>query len=202
MITRLAGKLIECELTEITVDVNGVGFAVSVPMSTYDQLPVIGSPILLHTHFQVREDSMQLFGFHTMQERQLFRLLITVSGVGPRLALNILSTFPVASFCQTVAAGDVKALSRVNGIGKRSAERLVVELREKVTEIEPAAAFATPQPTTAANREIQDAVAALATLGFKAELARNTVQKICTDLTASEQVAENLIRKALAVLNS
>ena len=202
MITRLTGKLVACELTEVVVEVQGVGFAVAVPMSTYDRLPAVGADVLLYTHFYVREDGMHLFGFATTGERQLFRLLITVSGIGPRLALNVLSCMSVPSFCQTIMLGDVKALARVNGIGKRSAERLVVELRERVEAIEPAAGSSVPDREPAADREVQDAVAALATLGFKNDAARKAVVKAYSDMPAAEQTAENLIRKALAALNS
>lgn len=202
MISRLRGKLIDCELTDIVVDVHGIGFSVSVPMSTYDRLPAVGSEVELYTHFHVREDSMQLFGFATEQERRLFRLLMTVSGVGPRLALNILSCMSVGSFCQIIALGDVKALARVNGIGKRSAERLIVELRERVAEVEPTTGLAAGGQTPATSREVQDAVAALTTLGFKGEAVRQTVHKLHAELPPAEQTAENLIRKALAALNS
>lgn len=202
MISRLAGTLLERDLTEVVVDVHGVGFALAVPMSTFDKLPAAGSPAVFFTHLHVREDGMQLFGFATDTERRLFRLLITVSGVGPRLALSILSSMPVRTFCQAVAAADVKALASVNGIGKRSAERLVVELRERVGDIDPGAAFGTPEPDADAARQIQDAVAALATLGFKAEPARKAVQAVCRELSAEQKTAENLIRKALSQLNS
>lgn len=202
MITRLKGELAECDLTEIVVDVHGVGFAVSVPMSTFDKLPRVGNEISLYTYLHVRDDGMQLFGFAAVEERQLFRLLISVSGVGPRLALNILSCLSVRNFCETVASGDIKALSRVNGIGKRSAERLVVELRERVQEISPAAGLDARGRGDAATREAQDAVSALETLGFKSDLARKTVQKLCSESAAAGLTAEQLIRKALQALNS
>jgi len=202
VISQLRGKLIACELTEITVDVHGIGLSISVPMSTYDRLPAIGADVELLTHLHVREDCLQLSGFATEEERRLFRLLITVSGVGNKIALNILSCMSVGSFCQIVAAEDTKALSRVNGIGKRSAERLVMELRERVAEIEPTAGVVTAGKAAASSREVQDAIAALATLGFKGEAVRRAVHKLHADLPPAKQTAENLIRKALASLNS
>lgn len=202
MITRLAGILIECDLTKVVVDVHGVGFAVSVPMSTYDHLPSVGKKVQLLTHFSVREDAMQLYGFWTPQERQLFRMLLTVSGVGPKLALNVLSCMSVTTFCQAIMMGDVKALSRISGIGKRSAERLTVELRDRVTEIEPTAGLLKPGSTAPADREMQDAVAALATLGFKTEVARKALQKVSADIPPEKQTAGVLIRRALVALNS
>ena len=201
MIERLTGTLIEVDLTSAVVDVQGVGYAVTVPMSTYDRLPRAGSAVTLLTHFHIREDAMQLFGFATKEERALFRMLITVSGVGPRIALNILSSMPVASFCTTVVEGDLKALCRVNGLGKKSAERLVIELRERVRDIEPSAGLG-GQPAAAFAPEAQDAVAGLATLGFKQETARTTVEALCRELPEGQRSAENLIRMALQKLNS
>ena len=204
MIDRLSGKLVECDLTAAVVDVHGVGYAVLIPMSTYDKLSRVGTDVQLLTHLYVREDAMQLFGFATENERRLFRLLITVSGVGCRLALNVLSCMSVESFCRTIMDGDTKQLTRVNGLGKRSAERLVVELREKVAEIEPRAAYPAAGDDTSqvATREAQDAIAALETLGFKSDKARKTVQSICAEAGDGEVKAEDLIRKALKALNS
>jgi Holliday junction DNA helicase RuvA len=143
---------------------------------------------------------MQLYGFATDKERQLFRLLITVSGVGPRLALNILSCMSVERFCETIAAEDLKALAKISGIGKRSAERLVVELRDKIKDVAPAAALG--QAGAAMPSGGEDAVSALETLGFKAEAARTVVQAIIAESDTPSPTAENLIRKALAKLNS
>lgn len=200
MIDRLNGTLVECEVTGAVVDVGGVGYALTIPMSTYDRLPRIGTPVLLLTHLHVREDAMQLFAFSTSEERRLFRLLITVSGVGPRLALNVLSCMPVGTFCKTIAQGDIKSLTRVNGLGKKSAERLIVELKGRIDEIDPEAALGSagePLPQAAL-----DAIAALETLGFKADKARKTVDILCTQLPQADHSAENLIRKALQQLNS
>ena len=202
MISRLTGKMVVCEPTEVVVDVGGVGYAVTIPMSTFDRLPAAGGEVLLHTHLNVREDALQLYGFATLDERRLFLLLMTVSGVGPRLALNALSCLPVDALCRAIAAGDLKALSRVSGIGKRTAERLVLELREKVAEIAPAAAVAGAPVRAVASRAAQDAVHALETLGFKGDAAQKAVVRLQEELPASEQTAENLIRKALQALNS
>ncbi len=201
MISRLSGQLAACEPTEAVVDVGGVGYAVTIPMSTYDLLPRVGGDVVLHTHLNVREDALQLYGFATLDERRLFVLLMTVNGVGPRLALSALSCLPVDGLCRAIAAGDVKALSRISGVGKRTAERLVLELREKVLAIQPAAAVA-GSARLVANREVQDAINALETLGFKGDAAHKTIARLQDDLPAAEQTAENLIRKALQALNS
>ncbi|NOY81766.1 MAG: Holliday junction branch migration protein RuvA [Kiritimatiellaeota bacterium] len=202
MIARLSGTLIQRDLTEIVVDVGGIGLAVVVPMSTYDNLPVPGSAVNLYTHLQVREDALTLYGFATVQERELFRLLITVSGIGTRLALNVLSCMSVTEFCRNILGADIKALSRISGVGKRSAERLVVELRERVEGIEPAAAFPAAAGEGPLSDVAQDAVAALETLGFKGDQARRTVRKAMADLPEGERSAEVLIRHSLRILNS
>jgi Holliday junction DNA helicase RuvA len=203
VISRLSGKLVECEVTGVVLDVGGVGYALAVPMSTFDRLPRTGEPVTLHTYLAVREDSLTLYGFASLPERALFLLLLGVSGVGPRTALNVLSCMPVPSFCTAVSQGDVKALTRISGIGKRSAERLVVELRDRVADVVPEAGFERPasgQGVT--SREAADAVAALETLGFKNEAARKAVQSLCAAAGTEKVSVENLIRKALAILNS
>lgn len=204
MIDRLSGRLVECDLTQAVIDVNGVGYEILIPMSTHDKLPRVGSDVQLFCHMYVREDALQLFGFADQAERRLFRLLITVSGVGCRLALNVLSCMSVESFCRTVMDGDLKQLTRVNGLGKRSGERLLVELREKVAEIEPRAAYPETRDGEAgvATREAQDAITALETLGFKSDKARQTVQAICVETGNGQIKADELIRKALKAHNS
>jgi len=199
VISRLRGRLLECDVTGVLVDVQGVGFAVAVPLSTFDHLPKVGEEVILHTWLGVREDSLTLYGFSSVAERSLFLLLLTVTGIGPRLALNILSCLPVSSFCTAVAEGDIKTLTRISGIGKRSAERLVVELRDRVAEIAPSLA-GRAAPTV--SREAVDAIAALETLGFKSEAARQAVQAVCEPSKDTQPSAESLIRKALALLNS
>ena len=199
MISRLCGRLLECDVTGVLVDVHGIGFAVAVPLSTFDHLPKVGDEVVLHTWLAVREDSLTLYGFSSVSERALFLLLLGVTGIGPRLALNILSCLPVSSFCAAVVEGDIKALTRISGIGKRSAERLVVELRDRVTEIAPGSAG---KAAPSISREAVDAIAALETLGFKSEAARQAVQAVCEQSKDTQPSAESLIRKALAILNS
>jgi Holliday junction DNA helicase RuvA len=190
-------------VTGVVLDVGGVGYAVAVPMSTFDRLPRVGETVALQTYLAVREDSLTLYGFASLPERALFLLLLSVSGVGPRTALNVLSCMPVSSFCTAVSQGDVKALTRINGIGKRSAERLIVELRDRVAEVAPEAGLdraAAGQGVT--SREAADAVAALETLGFRSDAARKAVHSLCADAGTGKMSVENLIRKALVILNS
>src|ERR1051326_831096 len=133
MITFLRGKLVEALPTQVTVDVNGVGYEVLIPPSSYDRLPPPGNEVQLLTHLAVREDAHTLYGFMTAAERELFRLLVnTVSGIGPKIALNILSGMNATALRGAVAKGDVKALSQISGVGKKTAERIVVELKDRI----------------------------------------------------------------------
>ena len=133
MITFLHGQLVEALPTRVVVDVNGVGYEALIPLSSYNRLPPPGQPVRLLTQLVVREDAHTLYGFMTAEERDLFRLLVnTVSGIGPKIALNILSGINVTAFRGAVANGDVKALSQISGVGKKTAERMIVELRDKI----------------------------------------------------------------------
>src|SRR5262249_18313478 len=131
--TFLRGKLIEALPTQISIEVQGVGYEVLIPLSSFDRLPKPGSDVQVLTHLAVREDAHVLYGFMTAAERDLFRLLIhTVSGIGPKIALNLLSGMTTVALRGAVANGDVKALAQVSGVGKKTAERIVVELRDKI----------------------------------------------------------------------
>ena len=133
MITFLHGKLIEALPTVAVIEVNGVGYEVLIPLSSFDKLPPPGQPVKILTHLVVREDAHVLYGFMTAAEREMFRLLInTVSGIGPKIALNILSGINVTAFRGAVAGGDVKMLSQISGVGKKTAERIVIELKDKI----------------------------------------------------------------------
>jgi Holliday junction DNA helicase RuvA len=133
MITYLHGKLVESLPTQIVVDVHGVGYDVLIPLSSFDRLPAPGSEVTVLTHLAIREDAHVLYGFMTAAERDLFRLLINnVSGIGPKIALNVLSGMNVVALRGAVATGDVKSLSQISGIGRKTAERIVVELKDKI----------------------------------------------------------------------
>src|SRR5205823_6640730 len=176
MITFLYGKLVESLPTQVTVDVSGVGYEVLIPLSSYDKLPQPGQEFKLLTHLVVREDAHLLYGFMSAAERDLFRLLInTVSGIGPKIALNILSGIPVTAFRGAVAAGDVKSLSQISGVGKKTAERIVVELRDKIGAAGAWEAASAKQALSADDQKINDAVLALMALGFKQVEAHDSV---------------------------
>src|SRR6202789_1186863 len=133
MINFFHGKLVEALPTQVTVEVHGVGYEALIPLSSFDKLPQPGGEVKLLTHLAIREDAHVLYGFMTAAEREMFRLLVnTVSGIGPRTALNILSGINVTAFRGAVANGDVKMLSQISGVGKKTAERIVIELKDKV----------------------------------------------------------------------
>jgi len=201
MIGKLTGILIESEFTNIMIDVNGVGYLLNIPMSTYDNLPRIDNKVSLFTYLHVREDALDLFGFFTKDEKQLFLLLISVSGIGPKVALNILSSMTVKNFCSTVANSDIKGLSRLKGIGKKTAERLVLELKNKVVTISPVAKLE-KEVSNSKTEEIEQAALALVQLGLKFEQASEAVRKIAKTLDEKECSTENLIKLTLASMNN
>lgn len=201
MIARLKGKLVEVALTEVIVDVNGVGYQVYVPMSTYDRLPLPGKDIELLTSMQVREDSITLYGFATMDEKNLFGILVSVSGIGARMALNILSCMSVKSFCGAISSGDTVAIKRINGVGKKMAERLIVELKDKIDKLVPEAAFGA-ETSDGTAKAAEDAMLALEQLGIKRDKSRAIIMKLVSELPEKECSSENLIRKALQAINS
>lgn len=201
MITFLRGHLAESFPNRAVVDVGGVGYGVHIPISTYDALPGVGQPVRLLTHLQVREDAHDLYGFASDEERDLFRLLINqVSGIGPKLALAVLSGMPVATFKACVARNDLAALSRIKGVGKKTAERIVVELRDKVgvaAAWEAATAGQTPPLQSHAN----DAVLALVSLGYRQPDAHKAVEQFLKD-TSGEPGTDVILRGALRSLTS
>jgi len=197
MITFLHGKLIEALPTQVTVDVNGVGYEVLIPLSSFDRLPPPGQDVKLLTQLIVREDAHTLYGFTSAAERELFRLLINnVSGIGPKTALNILSGMNAVTFRGAVANGDVKALSQISGVGKKTAERIVVELRDKIGAAGAWEASSAQRALSPADQKINDAVLALLALGFKQADAHNTVRQAQSALGAQATV-EDLVRAAL-----
>ena len=197
MISFLHGKLIEALPTRVTVEVNGLGYEALIPVSSYDKLPQPGQEVKLLTHLAVREDAHTLYGFVTKAERELFRLLInTVSGIGPKLALNILSGISVTAFRGAVANSDVKALSQISGVGKKTAERIVVELKDKVGAAGAWEAASAQRALSAEDQKVNDAVLALMALGFKQIEAHDCVRKAQSGLGAQATV-EDLVRTCL-----
>lgn len=195
MITQLTGLLCYKKAPLLTIDVNGVGYEVHAPMSTFYALPDIGNTVTLLTHFIVREDAQLLFGFHRETERQLFRTLIKVNGVGPKLALTILSGMETDHFVQCIQSQNVGGLTHIPGVGKKTAERLMIEMRDALSQWH---MIASPEMTTQKewsdpNQVIQDAMNALTTLGYKSVEAKTAITKVHQPHHNNEQ----LIRLAL-----
>lgn len=196
MIGRIQGLLLERRAPELLIDVQGVGYEVQVPMSTVYQLPALGQTVTLFTHFSVREDAQQLFGFASQRERELFRLLIRVNGVGPKLALGILSSMDVDGFVRCVRDADSATLVRIPGVGKKTAERLLVEVRDRLKAWQVAAGVDTDvmPELPAAGDSLAEAESALVSLGYKPQEAARAIAAVQGE--GSQDSAE-LIRRAL-----
>ncbi|NVK01884.1 MAG: Holliday junction branch migration protein RuvA [Oceanospirillaceae bacterium] len=205
MIGRLTGELVEKAPPALMVDVSGVGYEVEASMNTFYKLPEVGTFVTIYTHFVVREDAQLLFGFADKQERALFRTLIKVNGVGPKLALTILSGISTDEFVRSVHAEDTAALVRLPGVGKKTAERLIVEVKDKLDKLEmPTAvefelgAVELPGARASAADNRADAETALVALGYKPLQATKAIE------TAAEQrpgaSTEDLIRQALKTM--
>lgn len=195
MIGFLRGKLIQKTPPQLVLDVQGVGYEVEAPMTTFYDLPALGQEVKLHTHLVVREDAHILFGFASETERMLFRTLIKVSGVGPKLALTILSGQSVAEFYRCVDDNDVKALVRLPGVGQKTAERLIIEMRGRLPALNDSALEAgrNQTPATLGNSPKQEAITALCALGYKPPDAARMVQGIAVE----DKSCEDIIRLAL-----
>ena len=199
MIGRIRGTLLEKQLTEILVDVSGIAYEINVPMSTLYQLPEVGQGVVLQTHLAVREDAHVLYGFIEMAEKNLFRALIKVSGVGPKLALAILSGMAVDDFVRTVNANDVDSMVKMPGVGKKTAERLIIEMRDRLAEWVPTGATAGIEPSVADRGDVAistEAETALISLGYKPAVASRTIARIMKE-NADVSDSETLIRLAL-----
>ncbi len=192
MIGRLRGTLIAKHPPQLVLEVGGVGYELEAPMSTFYELPATGAEVALHTHYAAREDTVALYGFFREAERLLFRTLIKVSGIGAKTALSILSGVSVDEFSRLVQTADVAALTRIPGIGKKTAERIVVELRDRVNAI---GAGASPFGGThaVAHDPLTEATVALQALGYKPA----EVQRLVRQVAAPDDTAEAIIRKAL-----
>ena len=199
MIGRIRGTLVHKQPPDILVEVGGVGYEIQVPMTTLFQLPEIGAEVSLVTHFVVREDAQQLYGFIDERERALFRQLIRVSGVGPKLALTILSGMDATSFARCVQRDDISSLVALPGVGKKTAERLLVEMRDRLQDwlgqLEQSAGGVAGGVTIAPMTDVvADAESALVALGYKPAEASKVVAAVNDDGVAD---SEELIRRAL-----
>ncbi len=197
MIGQLRGKLAEKRTNQVLVDVGGVGYQVHIPLSTYAALGDLHQEVTLLIHTHVREDQLALYGFLTSREKQLFELLLSVSGVGPSLALRILSGMSVEAIVPAVRKGDVAQLTRIPGVGKKTAERVVVELRDKLAATETTA----PESRAPASGHEADVLSALLNLGYERRDAERALDELRRDGAGRSSNFEALLRSALQRLS-
>lgn len=204
MIGRVRGTLIEKVAPEVIVECGGVGYEIQMPMSSFYKLPEVGAEATIVTHFVVREDAQLLYGFASKEERALFRELVKTNGVGPKMALAIMSGMSAEQFVDAVQAENVVGLTKIPGVGKKTAERLVVEMRDRLKN------FSAPLLTPYADRFAgvndgdaavsaqpdpqEDAIAALVALGYKAAMASKVVKKVAADGMSSEQIIKDSLK--------
>jgi len=196
MIGRLSGVLIEKQAPDLLIDVNGVGYEVQAPLSSFLDIGKVGSKVTLFTHFTVREDAQLLYGFSDKMQRTMFRTLIKVSGIGPKLALGILSSMDADTFARCITNHEVTALTKLPGVGKKTAERLIVEMQDRLKEWQtqaPLWAAVDQSETDHRNHYIAEAEAALISLGYKPQEAAKMLSKMPADIDSSEE----MIRRAL-----
>ena len=198
MITFLEGIIENKQPTHVVLNVGGVGYEVIISLSSYDRLPGFGEKVRLLTHDHIREDAHQLFGFITADERRVFSLLLGVSGIGPKIALSALSGMTVRELKVAIKDGDIKRLSAISGIGKKTAERMIVELRDKFGDGEILAAVAGGRPELESDIKLRDAVLALISLGYKRTEAQELVVRVVRQPEMSGADVEAIVRKALA----
>lgn len=205
MITFLRGVLEDKQPTSIEVDVGGVGYEVFITLSTYDALPTEGSECVVYIHESIREDAYQLYGFATKVERAMFRMLLNVSGVGPKIAIGALSGMTVRDLKNCIVEGDSKRISKIPGVGKKTAERIIVELKDKINPLEALGGSTDSSDNVEDNREfahiVNDAVMALVSLGQSHDVAIKVVRNIITQYDKDNTpTVEDVIKKSLSAI--
>jgi holliday junction DNA helicase RuvA len=200
MIALINGKIAYKGISHIVVDVQGVGYRIFIPLTTFYELPEAGEPVTLHIHTQVKQDGINLFGFYSLQERDIFQLMISVSGIGPKIAMNILSGIVAEELLQAISSGDLGKLVSVPGVGKKMAERLVLELKEKVMKKMIADQIPVTDDLHKASRLIkEDVLSALINLGYKNNIAKDALDKVI-QLSKEELTLDQLLKKTLKSL--
>jgi Holliday junction DNA helicase RuvA len=195
MIAHLSGKIISKKPTQIVLDVNGVGYLINISINTFDKVDEVGKSLSLHTYLSVKEDSLTLFGFYTLPEKELFEILISVNGVGPKLAINILSGITADEFKDAVVNRNISRLVAIPGVGKKTAERMIIELRDKISKLSDSESSISTKSYTVKD----DAVAALIGLGYNHKTADSVIRNLIDG--NSEISLEDLIKESLKKLN-
>ncbi len=202
MIAMLSGKIAYKGISHIVVDVSGVGYRVFIPLATFYALPEAGETVSLHIHTSVKEDAIHLFGFYTQQERELFQLMISVSGIGPKIAMGILSGISSQELLEAISGGHVTKLITVPGVGRKMAERLILELKEKVIKKMAAESISMSDPRKNLSDAMrEDVLSALVNLGYKQTAAKDAIDKVASDFQG-EPAMDQLLKKSLKILAS
>jgi Holliday junction DNA helicase RuvA len=197
MIARIRGILSYKSVSHLIVDVHGIGYRIFVPLTTFYELPETGQSISLNIYTHVKEDALHLFGFHTPEDQNIFQMLISVSGIGPKLALNILSGIPSREFIQAITQGNLNRLVAIPGVGKKTAERMVLELKDKLLKIDTAGIFAEGAKGREGNEAMQeDALSALVNLGYKSAMAKKIIDKVVAESSGALSL-DHLLKKIL-----
>ena len=201
MIALISGKIVYKGISHVVIDAHGVGYRIFIPLTTFYELPEAGQIITLHIHTHVKQDAINLFGFYTVQERDLFQLMLSVSGIGPKMSMNILSGISVPEMLRAISSGDVKKLISIPGLGKKLAERLILELKEKVVKkmmAEEVPAIDNQQKINEIIRE--DVLSALINLGYRSNIAQEALDKALYT-SAKELAMDQLLKKTLKILS-
>ena len=201
MIALISGKIVYKGISHVVIDAHGVGYRIFIPLTTFYELPEAGQIITLHVHTHVKQDAINLFGFYTVQERDLFQLMLSVSGIGPKMSMNILSGISVQEMLRAISSGDVRKLISIPGLGKKLAERLILELKEKVVKkmmAEDVPAIDGQQKINEIIRE--DVLSALINLGYKSNIAQAALDKVLY-ISAKELAMDQLLKKTLKILS-
>ena len=199
MIAHIQGGLNFKSPEYLIIDVDGIGYEVQVPLTTFYDLPEVGSTVALHIHTHVREDALQLYGFRSREEKQLFVRLMSVAGIGPRLAVNILSGITPGELAKTIHQGDLARLVSIPGVGRKTAERMMIEMRDKLPAVALGQELAAPIRLAASDAIIEDALSALLNLGYKKGVAQQAIKQAQQHIQG-EVSLENLLKEALRSL--
>ena len=201
MIALISGKIVYKGISHVVIDAHGVGYRIFIPLTTFYELPEAGQIITLHVHTHVKQDAINLIGFYTVQERDIFQLMLSVSGIGPKMSMNILSGISVPEMLRAISSGDVRKLISIPGLGKKLAERLILELKEKVVKkmmAEEMPALDNQQKINEIIRE--DVLSALINLGYKSNIAQDALDKVLYT-SAKELAMDQLLKKTLKLLS-
>lgn len=193
----LSGKIVSKRPTRLVLEVAGIGFELAIPLSTFHSLENSGEAARLWTHFLVREDAHSLYGFKTEEERDLFRLLLSVTGIGPKMSLAILSGIGTLELRKAIIEGSLPTLTAISGVGRKTAERLIVELREKILLLGPPSEAAVSARPTTGNRLLEDSLQALVSLGYRRPEAKQALERVLAEKNGSSFSVEDLIRASL-----